>query len=63
MADVVLVDAFREQTFAAALPSVREYRPTAFRPHPRAKAVLALTRPFRWLVSAFHKTEETLEAI
>jgi hypothetical protein len=59
----VPVDTFREQAFAAALPAAREYRPTAFRPHPRAKPVLPLPGAFRWLVSAFHKTEATLEAI
>jgi hypothetical protein len=48
------LDAFREQAFAAALPSPCEDRATAFGLHPGTKAVLTFTCPLGWLVSAFH---------
>jgi hypothetical protein len=50
------LDAFRKQTFAAALAPAREYGATAFGPHPGTKTVLAFTSPLGWLISAFHKT-------
>jgi len=40
------LDAFRKQTFSAALPPAREYRATPFGPHARAKAVLTFACPF-----------------
>jgi hypothetical protein len=56
MTDVMSLDAFRKQTFAAALAPAREYGATAFGPHPSTKAVLAFTSSLGWLVSPLHKT-------
>jgi hypothetical protein len=61
--DVVPLDAFRQQTFAAALPTARKDRPTAFGPHPGTETVLTFTGSLRWLISPFHKTENSLSAI
>ena len=52
------IDAFWQQTFAAALTTTREGGASAFGPHARAKTVLALARSFGWLISAFHKAEK-----
>jgi hypothetical protein len=48
------LNAFRQKAFASALAPARECGPAAFRFHTRAKAVLAFTGSFRWLVSPFH---------
>ena len=58
MAREMTIDAFRQQTFAAALTTPREGGASAFGPHPRAKTVLLLARSFGWLISAFHKAEK-----
>jgi hypothetical protein len=50
----VPVDALRKQSFATALTPARKSRAATFGPHPRAKTVLAFTRSFRGLISAFH---------
>jgi hypothetical protein len=50
------LDAFREQTFAAALPPTRKDRATALGTHPGTETVLAFACSLRWLVSTFHKT-------
>ena len=52
-------DAFRQQSFAAALTASRKGGASAFGPHPRAKTVLTLACPLGWLISAFHKTENS----
>ena len=57
--DVMCLDTFREQAFAAALPSARKSGATAFGPHTSTKAVLAFARSFGWLIRAFHKTEKS----
>jgi hypothetical protein len=51
-------NAFREQTFSAALTPTRQDRATAFGTHPRAETVLTFAGSFGWLVSAFHKAEK-----
>jgi hypothetical protein len=56
VACVVPVNAFRQQTFATALPPTCEGGATAFGPHTSAKAVLAFARSLGWLIGAFHKT-------
>ena len=56
-------DAFREQSFAAALSAPREDRAPAFGAHAGTKTVLTLPRSLGGLVSAFHKTETDREAI
>jgi len=58
MAGVVYLDAFREQTFAPALPPARQRGAARFRFHARTKTVLAFACSLRWLVSPFHKTEK-----
>jgi hypothetical protein len=55
MARKMTIDAFWQQTFAAALTTTREGAAPAFSPHAGAKTVLLLARSFRWLISAFHK--------
>jgi hypothetical protein len=50
------LDAFREQTFAAALPPARQNRAPAFGTHSRTETVLTFARSLGRLVSAFHKT-------
>jgi hypothetical protein len=57
VADVMFLDAFWEQPFAAALTPACESCATTFSPHPRTKAVLTFTCSLGWLVSAFHNTE------
>jgi hypothetical protein len=54
----MFLDAFREQAFAATLPSPCKSCTTTFGPHPRTKAVLAFACSLGWLVSAFHNTEQ-----
>jgi hypothetical protein len=56
VAGVVPVDAFRQQTFAAALTPARKDRSTAFGTHPGAETVLTFACSLGWLISAFHKT-------
>jgi hypothetical protein len=53
----MFLDAFRQQTFAAALPPTRKDRATGFGPHPGTKPVLTFACSLRWLVSPFHKGE------
>ena len=57
MAREVAVDAFRQETLAAALTTASERGAPALGPHPCAKTVLLFARSFRWLISAFHKAE------
>jgi hypothetical protein len=57
VADVMFLDAFRQQTFAAPLPPTRKGRATAFGTHPGTETVLTFACPLRWLVSPFHKGE------
>jgi hypothetical protein len=54
----VKIDAFWQQALAAALTAAGEGGASAFRPHTRAKTVLALARSFGCLISAFHKAEK-----
>jgi len=63
MAGVVYLDAFREQAFAPALPPACQGGAARFRFHARTKTVLAFACPLRWLVSPFHKTENSFGAI
>jgi len=58
MAREMTIDAFRQQTFTAALTTTRKGGASAFGAHPRAKTVLLLARSFGWLISAFHKAEK-----
>ena len=58
VAGVVALNAFWKKTLASALSTPCESRSSAFGAHARAKPVLALASPFRWLISAFHKTEK-----
>ena len=55
MAGVVPVNALWEQAFATALAPSRKSGAAAFCSHTRAETVLAFTRSFRWLISAFHR--------
>jgi hypothetical protein len=59
MPRVVTLDPFRQKAFPAALAPARESGATAFGAHPRTKPVLTLASSFRWLISAFHKTEKS----
>jgi len=59
VAGVVPVDAFRQQTFAAALAPARKDRATAFGTHPGAETVLTFACSLGRLVSAFHKTRNS----
>jgi len=52
------LDAFWQETLAAALAPTRESGASALGPHARAKTVLLFARSFRWLISAFHKSEK-----
>jgi hypothetical protein len=53
------LDTFRQQAFAPALTPTRQGSPSALGPHARPKTVLLFAGPFRWLISAFHKTEKS----
>jgi len=53
---VVPVNAFRQQTFAAALAPPGKSRATAFGTHSRTETVLTFACSLGWLISAFHKT-------
>jgi hypothetical protein len=55
VASEVNANALREQAFATALAPARKGGAAALCFHTRAKTVLAFTRSFRWLISAFHK--------
>ena len=55
---VMTIDAFWQQAFAAALTAAGKGGASAFRPHTRAKTVLALARSFGCLISAFHKAAD-----
>jgi hypothetical protein len=57
VAGVLPVNALWKQAFATALAPARESGPAALRSHTCAKTVLAFTRSFRWLISAFHNRE------
>jgi len=50
------LDAFWQQTFAAALPPTRKGRATAFGTHSGAETVLTFACSLGRLVGAFHKT-------
>jgi len=54
--NVMSLDAFWQQTFAAALPSARQDRATAFGTHPGTETVLTFACSLGRLVGAFHKT-------
>src|SRR5438477_8003842 len=53
------LDSLWQQAIASALAPPRECGAPAFRAHARAKTVLTFARPFRWLISAFHKAEKS----
>jgi hypothetical protein len=55
MAGVVQFNALWKQAFATALAPARKSSAAALCSHAGAKTVLAFTRSFRWLISAFHK--------
>ena len=55
MPGVMYLNAFWKQAFTTALAPPRKSGAAAFGSHTRAKTVLAFTRSFRWLISAFHK--------
>jgi hypothetical protein len=55
MAREMTIDAFWQQTFAAALTPPCEGGASAFGPHAGTKTVLLLACSFGWLISAFHK--------
>ena len=55
MAGVVQFNAFWKQAFATALAPACKNGAAALCSHTRAKTVLAFTRSFRWLISAFHR--------
>jgi hypothetical protein len=57
---VMPVNAFRQQTFATALPPACERGATALSPHTGAKAVLAFARPLGWLIGAFHNAGKSV---
>jgi hypothetical protein len=63
MTRVVELNAFWKQALAPALPPTGKRGTAAFCLHARTKAMLALARPFGWLVSSFHKTENNLGGI
>ena len=56
MTEVMSLDAFWEQTFAASLAPTRKGRATAFGTHSGTETVLTFACALGWLVSAFHKT-------
>jgi len=53
---------FWQQAFPAAPASPGKSRPPAFAFHPGAESVLTFARPFRWLISAFHKNRKVVSA-
>ena len=57
MPGVVPVNALGKQPFATALAPACKSSAAALSSHPRAKTMLAFTRSFRWLISAFHNRE------
>lgn len=54
VAGEMLLNAFGEETFAAALTAPRQGRTSTFSAHAGAKSVLALAGAFRSLKGAFH---------
>jgi hypothetical protein len=58
VARVVKLDAFREQTLAAALSPARQRGTARFCLHAGTKTVLTFACSLGWLVSPFHKTEK-----
>ena len=63
MARVMRFDALWEQAFAAALASACQGCAARFRFHAGTKTMLTFACSLRWLVSAFHKTENRFGAI
>jgi hypothetical protein len=63
MPRVMLFDAFRKQTFTAALTAARQGCAAPFCFHAGTKTMLTFACSLGWLVSAFHKTENRLGAI
>src|SRR6476620_11568173 len=55
MAGVVQFNALWKQAFATALAPACKSGAAALCSHTRAKTMLAFTRSFRWLISAFHR--------
>jgi len=53
------LDPLWQQALTSALAAARECGAPTFRAHARAKTVLTFARPFRWLISAFHKAEKS----
>lgn len=53
---------FWQEAFAAALSPSSECGPATFGFHSRPKSVLLLARALGWLISAFHKTEASLQS-
>ena len=58
MAGVMILDTFRQQTFAASLSPTRESGAAALCFHARTKTMLAFACSFRCLIGAFHGTVE-----
>jgi hypothetical protein len=63
MTRVVQLDALWEQTFTAALAAACQGCAAPFRFHAGTKTMLTFAGSLGWLVSAFHKTENRLDAI
>jgi len=63
MARVMLFDALRKQTFAAALAPACQGCTAPFCFHAGTKTMLTFACSLGWLISAFHKTENRLGAI
>ena len=57
---VMLIHAFWQQSFPAALAPAGERGPSAFGFHACAKAMLTFAGAFGWLVGAFHKSERVI---
>jgi hypothetical protein len=63
MTRVVQLDALWKQTFTAALTTACQGRAASFRFHAGTEPMLTFACSLGWLVSAFHKTENRLDAI
>ena len=59
MARVVTLNAFGQKPLSATLTPTRERGASAFGAHARPETVLLLARSFGWLISAFHKAENS----
>jgi len=55
VAGVLSANALWKQALATALAPARKSSAAALGSHAGAKTMLAFTRSFRWLISAFHK--------